>query len=970
MTAALAVRHSARVDRSELQLRVDVLGPLVLHVGGRAVDVPGARRRALLALLALEGDRGVSAERLIDALWPDDPPDNASAALQSHISRLRAHLGDLARRLERRGGGYRLRLEPFELDADAARRLAVSDPDAAVALWQGPALTEFRSVPELEIASVALDELRLQLTDDLLESRLAAGDATVVVGAVEAAAASPLRERTALLLVRALASAGRSAEAMEAAHVFRRRLVEETGLDPTPDLAALEQLVASGAVAPPAPAPRVPRPDGPMVGRGHEREEVLRLLGAHGVVTLTGPGGVGKTRLALDIAAGWEESEVSVVALGAVARPERVAQAVASRLGLRLTGDVRADDVALALAERRLLLVIDNCEHVVEACRALVVALRREAAGVRVLATSRVTLQASGEYVVRLQPLPVPREVTDLDALRRQPGVRAFIEHARRRAHGYDLEAGDAADLVEVLRRLDGLPLGIELAARQVAVMPMRAVRERLDRALDLATGRQGPEDARQRTLRASIASSYELLGEPERRLLRALASFPGGVDLATLEALADGEADPLDLLHALVDSSLLVSDAASGRYRVLFIVRAFLTDTVEALGESDAARTRFLSRCVRVAEEIREGVYGPDEPAHDRRLRAELDNFRAARDVARERGDLDTVAAITLALIQAVTWRDLREIWTWTIELADDPDLAGRPDRVSTLGFAAEAARLIGDFALVARFSDEAFAHPDGVADQTLLARTWSARATVAHYRGDFDVAHEEWLRAANAAEAREASAFVCSAALAATYGGHLDEARRLLDRAEVLLATIGSPSQHAYRAYVEGEWRAPTDLDASRTYYREAIELASRAGAGFVEGVARVSFVSAQRRSGDVAGAAAGYADLLRRWRRTGHNPQLWTTARNAAELLASAGYVETAILVLIAAEDAPGAAAVGPDIARYSQRSFVRLGDLAGPAEVLRLRGEVTAAGQGAVLDRAEAELDLVAGKRVGP
>jgi predicted ATPase/DNA-binding SARP family transcriptional activator len=969
VTSPLAVRHSARVDRSELPLRVDVLGPLTLHVGGEAVDVPGPRRRALLAILAVEGDRGVGIERLVDTLWPDGAPDNATAAVHSHVSRLRGHLGAEAGRLERRGRGYRLRLEPFEADVDAARRLARDDPAAALALWRGPALEEFRAVHELEVASVALDELRLHLTDDLLEARLATGDQTVVVDALEAATAAPLRERTTHLLVRALAAAGRTAEAMEVAHGFRRRLVEETGLDPTPELAALEQLVASGAVAP-ATSSRVPRPDGPMVGRGQEREEVLRLLGAHGVVTLTGPGGVGKTRLALDIAAGWEESEVVVVALGAVARPERVAQAVASRLGLRLTGEVRADDVALALAERRLLLVLDNGEHVVDACRGLVVAVRRVASGVRVLVTSRVTLQASGEYVVRLQPLPVPREAADLDALRRQPGVRAFVEHARRRTPGYDLAAADAADLVEVLRRLDGLPLGIELAARQVGVMPMRAVRERLDRALDLATGRSGPEDARQRTLRVSIASSYELLDEPEQRLLRSLAVFPGGVDLATVEALAGGDGDPLDRLHALVDASLLVADAASGRYRVLFIVRSFLNDALEVLGEAEAARQAFLSRCVEVADEIREGVYGVDEPSQDRRLRAELDNFRAARDLARERGDPDTVERITLPLIQVVTWRDLREIWTWAIELADDPDLAGRPDRVRALGLAAEAARLIGDFASVTRFSDEAFARAEGTRDLTALARAWSARATVAHYRGDFARATQEWLRAAEVAEPREAGAFACSAALAATYGGHLDEARRLLDRADVLLAPIGSPSQHAYRAYVEGEWRAPTDLDAALACYREAIDLARRSGAGFVEGVARVSFVSAQSRSGDVAGAAAGYVELLREWRRTGHNPQLWTTARNAAELLASAGHVETATLVLIAAEDAPGAAAVGPDIARYSQRSFVRPGDLSGPDELLGLRVEAVAMGRAGVLDRAEAVLEQVAGKPVGP
>ena len=240
--------------------------------------------------------------------------------------------------------------------------------------------------------------------------------------------------------MRALAASGRAAEAMAAAQAFRRRLVEETGLDPTPALADLEQQVAAGRVVRPATS-RVAKPDSPMVGRQHDREEVLRLLDAHGVVTLTGPGGVGKTRLALDIAADWASADVVVVPLGAVGRPDRVEQAVASHLGLRLAGEVGADDVAAALADRELLLVLDNCEHVVEACRRLVVAIRRAAGGVRVLATSRVTLQVPGEYVVRLQPLPVPSEVADLDALRRQPGVRAFVEHARRRAAGFELEA-------------------------------------------------------------------------------------------------------------------------------------------------------------------------------------------------------------------------------------------------------------------------------------------------------------------------------------------------------------------------------------------------------------------------------------------------------------------------------------------------------------------------------------------------
>ena len=944
--------HSAVMDRTTLALCVDVLGPLVLRVRGAAVDVVGSRRRAVLVLLALEGVHGLSTERLIDSLWPDDPPENAVQALYSHVHRLRRHLGPLANRLERQPKGYRLRLEPFELDADAARRLASSDPHAALALWRGPALMEFRSLPALETASVGLDELRLKLVDDLLESRLARGDRDVVVDAAAAAAASPLRERTALLHVRALAADGRTADAMAAAQAFRRKLADETGLDPTEALAELEQRVAAGSVHWASVGRRVAKPDGPMVGRQHDREEVVRLLGAHSVVTLTGPGGVGKTRLALDIAADSHVlGEAVVVPLAVVDRADRVCPAVASDLGLRTTGETRPAQIAAGLADRELLLVLDNCEHVVEACRELVVALRRGAAGVRVLATSRVTLQVPGEYVVRLQPLPVPRDVTDLGSLRRQPSVRAFVEHARRRRTDFELTAEEAPDLVEVLRRLDGLPLGIELAARQVAVMPLRAVRERLDRALDLSTGRWGPEDDRQRTLRATIESSYRLLTGDEQWLLRAIAPFVGGVDLATVEVLAEPLAgDPLDLLHRLVDSSLLVADAESARYRLLFTVRAFLVDEITRLGETEEAHARFVERCRVIAEDIGERMLGPDEAATNRRLRAELDNLRSARDLA----PADAKVAITVAVNQVVTWRDLREIWAWAVELAEDPALATHPQRVTVLAGAADAARLVGDFDTAARRADEAIASAGP--DAGLAARAWSVRAVVAHFRGEFATARDAWLRAAEGATA-ESSAFVGSAALAAAYGGDLVTARTLLDRARSI-ATCGS--HHAFVAYVEGELRATTRPEDSVPYYVEAIRDASRVGCNFVEGVARVSLASAQARIGDVPAAAEGFGYLIAFWRRTGQTTQLWTTARNAAELLSAAGRSRTAALLLICADAAPGAAAVDEEIARFSVRSYLRVEALVGAGELDELRAEAWRLGPARVLDRAQAEL----------
>lgn len=983
-------------DRTSLALCVDVLGPLALRVGGRPVEVPGARRRALLALLALESGRGIGAERLVDCLWPEETPDNAVQALYNHVSRLRGHLGPLAGRLERDGAGYRLHLAPDELDVDAARRLArevaapQTTPDRAAALartaldlWRGPALEEFRALPALEVESVRLDELHLRLVDDLVEARLALGDRTVTSDAAAAASASPLRERTALLHVRALAADGRTAEAMAAAHAYRRRLVDETGLDPGPALAELEQQVAAGTVGAAVPdlAPGravrrvVARPDGPLVGRQHDREEVLRLLGTNATVTITGPGGVGKTRLALDVAAdpvASHDGDGVVVDLAAVDRPGRVCQAVASTLGLRTTGDVHPHDVALALGDRRLLLVLDNCEHVRDACQELVVAVRRAARGVRVLATSRVTLHVPGEYVVRLQPLPVPRDALDLDSLRRQPAVRAFVEHARRRRADFELSVDEADDVVEVLRRLDGLPLGIELAARQVAVMPLRAVRDRLDRALDLVTGRHGGDDDRQRTLRATIGSSYRLLDDDEQRLLRALAPFPGGVDLATVEVLArdvDGPGDPLDLLHRLVDASLVVADAVTARYRLLFTVRAFLVDELRTTGELAEAETRFLDRCLAVAVELGADIVGPQEPDADRRLRAELDNLRAARDVAVAHRRHDVRVGITIALDDAATWRDLRELWAWALELAADPSLSDHPDRAAVLGCAAEGARLLGDLDGAARLADQAFAAAGTDPDPFQVHRAWVARGSVAHFRGDFAAARDAWLRSGSGRPV-PSGAWLGSAALAAAYGGDPTDARELLDRTHAANAASGCPSHAAFAAYVEGELRATTRVEESVAYYLEAIEVARRSGANFVVGVASVALASARTRTGDVAAAAEGFGYLLDYWQRTGQQTQLWTTARNTASLLASVGHEREAALLIISADATPGAAAVGPTIARHSGRAFLPVEELVDPVTLDELRAEARTLTPPGVLALASARLAELAGDHPTP
>lgn len=957
------------MERSALALRVDLLGPVALWIERRAVDVPGVRRRALLAVLALEHDRSVSASRLVEALWPDEPPANARQALYNHVSRLRGHLGPMADRLARVGAGYRLELRADELDVDTARRLAatatatdVTTLREAYDLWRGPALAEFDAMHALEGDRVRLAELRATVLDRLLEARLAQGDTGVVVDAAAAAADAPYRERTTLVLVRALARSGRAAEALSIAAAYRRRLIEETGLDPSPALGALEQEVAAGEQARPDIRPRAHvRPDGPLVGRHHDREEVHRLLGANATVTLTGPGGVGKTRLALEVAAelaDHDEVEVAVVPLAAVDRPQRLCPAIASNLGLRLRGDVGPEDIAAALGSRPLLLVLDNCEHLAERCRAVITTVRERAPGVRVLATSRVTLHVPGEYVLRLQPLPVPRDHTDLASLRRQPAVRAFLEHARRRRPGYELEDSDAVHVVEVLRRLDGLPLGIELAARQVSVMPLRDVRDRLDRALDLAIGRPGGEDQRQRTLRASIDSSYRLLDEPARDLLLSLAPFPGGFDVATVEAMATGPDDPLDVLHRLVDASLLVADPQRGRFRLLFTVREFLHDELRGRDALGAAETAFVARCVALAEELGELAIGPHEVEADRRLRAELDNLRAAWDQAAA-GDLEARVRICVALGDAMTWRDLRELWSWALELAGDPQVERHPNRPAVLSCAAEAARLQGDLDTAERLADEAIALAGPQADPELVYRAWSVRGSVAHFRGDFARARDHWIRSGEG-RPRTSGAWLASAALASSYAGDAPRARALLDRAHAADAATPSASQIAFTTYVEGELRVTQAPEESIPFYLEAISRAHSCGAHFVEGVAGVALASARARSGDVAGAARQFGELITDWQRSGHLTQLWTTARNAAALLARAGRPRVAALVLACADAQPGAAAVNSKIARHSGRLYLPLDDLVARSEVEAVRAEAARLTAAGVLDALRAEL----------
>jgi predicted ATPase len=888
------------------------------------------------------------------------------------------------------GAAYRLDLGPGELDldevrgwVDAARAVGPEHLDRVIGLlrqaraaWRGRALDEFTDIEPLAVEAVAIEELRRDVDDELLEARLAAGgDADLVADAVAAASSEPLRERTQQSALRALAATGRQAEALRLAHDFRTRLADETGLDPSPAFTELEQEIATGVLTDMSPGERrrpVPAPVGPLIGREVEVERLRRLVDDERLVTVVGPGGVGKTRLAAEVAAHVDAAgarEVFVIELAAASDERTVVEALVSGVRVRTS----SNDAALDLVAERLVVggavvVLDNCEHLLEIAARVVEHLVL-APGVTVLATSREPLSVRGEQVVRLGPLPVPDAATTTRAaLERVPAFAAFLAYARR--HDATLVGSDdeAVAVAEIVRRLDGLPLALELAAGRAATLGVAGEHDRLGRALDVLGSASGP--TRHSTLRTAIEWSAQLLTPDEARLLRFLAVFPAGVDLEGAEhvaALAGLRGDPTVALARLVEASMVVAEAGTPqRFRLLETVRAFALDELGRRGEVEAAGDLLLAWAGARATEIALQGHTADEARADARLRAELANLRAAHELAVAHGDVEWRVALVLDLWELVLRRDLAEIWGWTIALAGDDALRGHPRRVAVLGIAARSLWMRGELDRAWATAQEGL---DVVADGGDRERCLSAAAAVALFRGDPDEAERLWVEAEAVADPAPME-YPSSAALAAGYAGRLDDAHEALRRAFVGAETDDVPVL-PYCHYVRAELCAEVDPTGAAEDYGIAIELSRARGGTFVEGVAAVGLVSLWARTGRREWALAGFRWLVDHWRRSGSWTLQWTTLRNAAELLADVGEDRAALLLLVAADDAPEASVVDPErrerLDALVRTLEARLGDAATAAVHrhartagrLGITEEATAA-----LTRAGATGDLVA------
>ncbi|MEU8421633.1 BTAD domain-containing putative transcriptional regulator [Micromonospora sp. NPDC048835] len=651
-------------------MRFRILGPTqVVLADGREVPVGGPRLRALLALLLLDAGRVVSAERLIDGLYGEHPPRGAVNALQSQVSRLRQALPADHDPVELHPAGYRLAVAPDEVDAYRFERLAeagrraLADGDwhraatvlrEALELWRGPALADATGAAA---QAARLDELRLTAVEDRVEADLALGaDGALVAELRERVVAHPLRERLRGQLMRALTALGRPAEALAEFEEARHTLAEQLGVDPSAELAAVHVAVLRGAERPSAEA-TLPGQLTTFVGREEELKRVGELLGGRRLVTLTGPGGAGKTRLAIE-AAGRADGEARLVELAGVADGSDVPQAVLSALGLRDAG-LRApaepgrqtvDRLVEALAERRLLLVLDNCEHVLVDAARLAARLLSACPALRVLATSRESLGLAGEALCPLSGLAVPPLGTSALAADDYAAVGLFVQRAVDAAPDFTVTPANVEEVLRICRSLDGLPLAIELAAARLRALPVAEVAARLDDRFRLLSTGSRAVPPRHRTLRAVVEWSWDLLDDAERKVARRLTVFAGGATLEAAGRVCDlPTAEFVDALTGLVDKSFV--EMAGGRYRMLETVRAFCAERLAEAGEADRLRRAHTAYFLEFAWAASDHLRCAEQLHWLRRLDAERDNLHAALRRATAAGDASDAAGMVAAL-------------------------------------------------------------------------------------------------------------------------------------------------------------------------------------------------------------------------------------------------------------------------------------------------------------------------------
>jgi predicted ATPase/DNA-binding SARP family transcriptional activator/class 3 adenylate cyclase len=834
-------------------LKYRLLGPLEVHDGDRVPALGGAKQRALLALLLLNANRVVSRERIIDGLWGEEPPETAVATVQVYVSRLRKLLGPGA--LVTRPPGYLFAAELESIDvfrferlvAEGRQALAGGDSERAaralreaLALWRGPALGEFEE-PFARVEGGRLDYLRVAAVEERIEADLALGRQADLIGELEGLIAEhPHRERLRAQLMLALYRSGRQAEAL-AAYRDARAALDELGLEPGEQLRALEKqiLTQDRALAPVVQKTNLPAEPTPLVGRTQELSEVRALLSARKLLTLTGAGGAGKTRLALEAArsllAEFHDG-VWFVSLAAVSDPELVEPTISQVLGAH--GDLNA-----FLRGKRLLLLLDNLEQLLPDVAPTVARLETT-----VLATSRERLNVAGE-----QEYPVP-------TLPLEDAVQLFTQRARQVEPRFEPDE----HVPKIARRLDGLPLALELAAARVKALSPQQIAERLGHSLDLLIGgaRDAPE--RQRTLRATLEWSYQLLDEQEQALFARLAVFAGGCTLEAAEQIAGAT---LEGLQSLVDKNLLRH--SQERFGMLETVRELALEKLEPREDAEQLRHRHAEYLL---EFLRTSETELVDAARVTRESAESDNLRAAIEWAIGGKHVDL--ALSLASHDygpSITSRDTARWLDLALPLGEHAD----PNAYATaLARAAWAHNVLGDLERAETLAQSSLDQFVALRNRVGQCRALLGLGLAAIARGDIDRARERLTQSLELAEvhgtANDRYAALHNLGELERDAGNLDRASVLLEQARQLALDDGN---NAYSAAIEhglGDTAlAAGDTAAAEQHYRSAIGLAQGLGAlrTYAYCLAGLASAAASRGECERAGRLWGASEAFRR-------------------------------------------------------------------------------------------------------
>jgi predicted ATPase/DNA-binding SARP family transcriptional activator len=853
-----------------------ILGPVQAIREGSPIPLGGPRQRAVLARLLLDPGLVVPVDVLIEDVWSGDPPPTATVTLQKYVSELRKVLGRTE--IVTSGRGYAVDADADAVDARRFERLVSEENfDDALALWRGEPLADVPDVLFVVTERGRLEELRLAAVELSLEADVAAGEHLGAAPRLqELVQQYPLRERLCRLFMLALYRSGRQAEALEVYQDHRRRLVDEIGVDPAEELVELQQAILRHdrslelAPAPSGSADNLRLPVSLFVGREAECDRVLDALGSTRIVTLVGPGGVGKTRLATESAARTLPTYpggVWVVDLAALTEPELIDRQVATTLGIAdQPGQDVAETIATALHHReRLLLLLDNCEHVFDGAAAFVDRSVRAAAQVHVLATSRRPLGVDGEHVVPVAPL------SEADA------CVLFADRAL--LSGVAREEAVAAGIADICHSMDGLPLALELAASQLRALGPDEVVARLDERLRFVSSRF---DAlpRQRTLRDMVAWSHGLLPPSAQRAFDRLGVFATTLTLDAAAAVCDGENVVADVT-TLVQHSLLIREPGTtepARFRMLDTLRLYALEQLREGDGEQAVRRAHAEFYLALAQESGSHIYGPDESAWADRLEREEPNLHAAMSWAVGRdSELALRIGIALRPYWDLKWRE-RDAIAYFTSILDSPlqpipdglragALAAMADLVANPGEARRATtwateavgqfRALGDdaglaFALLALSSalanagsleranavlDEAVALGREVDNAALVARGFDLRSFMARRRGDHRDAERlsrgelaAW--SALGSRRRQAGA-LRHIAVALQEDGELDGASEFADQALARWREIGDVAAIAHvRSTLADIARQRGDTGTALGLYDDAIDVFRKIG------------------------------------------------------------------------------------------------------------------------------------------